>query len=318
MMNRRSFLGAGSLALLAAGCQTTPDSDLVATPAKRRPADLYTFGKVPFKFGFAGYTFNKFKTERTLELVQAMDVHYLCIKDFHLPIKSTQAEIDIFKRQCADHGITGYGVGPIYMDAAKPDFVKEAFDYAARIGVKTVVGVPFEMREVDGKKVRYESRALCEKLSAMCDEYKVNYAIHNHGPDIPYLFPNAESAIAQIKDLSPRMGLCLDIGHQFRDGKDPVAAIRKFHKRLFDMHIKNVAFDPKKNLARPMPRGEMDLCAVVRALCDVGYTGCCSLEYEHFPMVGEGKSKKLDEAQFLQEVAESVGYFRAVMDCARS
>jgi sugar phosphate isomerase/epimerase len=214
-------------------------------------------------------------------------------------------------------GVTGYGVGPIYMDAAKPDFVKEAFDYAAHIGVKTVVGVPFEMREVNGKKVRYESRALCEKLSALCDEYKMNYAIHNHGPDIPYLFPNAESAIAQIKDLSPRMGLCLDIGHQFRDGKDPVAAIRKFHKRLFDMHIKNVAFDEKKNIARPMPRGEINMLDVVRALCEVNYTGCCSLEYERFPMVGEGKNKKLDEAVFLREVAESVGYFRGVMDCVR-
>lgn len=319
MMNRRSFVGAGSLALLAAGCRSIWSSAPDAEPAKRRPQGLYTFGRVPFKFGCAGFTFHKFNADRTLQILQELDIHYLCLKDFHLPIKSTQAEIDAFKRKCADHGVIGYGVGPIYMDAAKPDFVTEAFEYAARIGVSTIVGVPFEMRVPEGetKPQRCESRALCERISGLCDAYKINYAIHNHGPDIPYLFPNAESAIAQIHDLSPRMGLCLDIGHQWRDGKDPVAAIRRFHARLFDMHVKNVDWDPKKNLARPMPRGEMDLAAVVRALCEVGYAGCCSLEFEHFPMVGEGKDRKLDETLFLQEVRESVGYFRGLMDSAR-
>ena len=66
-----------------------------------------------------------------------------------------------------------------------------------------------------------------------------------------------------------------------------------------------------------MPRGEINMLDVVRALCEVNYTGCCSLEYERFPMVGEGKNKKLDEAVFLREVAESVGYFRGVIDCVR-
>lgn len=314
-MNRRSFLGLGSLALVASGCRSFW-SPAVAD-AVRRPDGVYTIGKIPFTFGMAGFTFHKFKIDRTLELLKELDVHYLCIKDFHLPFSSTQAEIDAFKRKCADYGVTGYGVGPIYMDAAKPDFPRQAFEYAARIGVKTVVGVPFEMREVAGqtKKVRYESRALCEKLSALCDEYRINYAIHNHGPDIPYLFPTAEAGIAQIKDLSPRMGLCLDVGHQFRDGRDPVAAIRNFHTRIFDVHVKNVAFHAKKNLARPMPRGDMNMPAIVRALCEVNYTGCCSLEFEHFPMLDK---KTFNETLFMQELRESVGYFRGVMDSVNS
>ncbi len=301
MMNRRSFLGAGSLALLAAGCQS-------AAPvlARRRPDGLYTLGKVPFKLGMAGYTYHKMTLDKTLEALQKLDVHYLCIKDFHLPIKSTQAEIDAFKRKCSDFDVVGYGVGPIYMDAAKPDFVKEAFDYAARIGVKTVVGVPFEMREIEGKKVRHESRALCETLSGLCDEYKVNYAIHNHGPDIPYLFPNAESIWAVVKDLGPRMGMCLDIGHQFRDNRDPATAIRQYSSRLFDLHLKNVSDNSKKGSAQPLPRGKIDLEEVVKALCDVGYSGCCSLEYER------------NFSDNYAEIAECIGYFRGLMDSVRS
>ncbi|MEA5063104.1 MAG: sugar phosphate isomerase/epimerase, partial [Petrimonas sp.] len=46
-----------------------------------------TFEK--FKVGMAGYTFAKFDLDKTLEIMQKCDVHYLCIKDFHLPLNST-------------------------------------------------------------------------------------------------------------------------------------------------------------------------------------------------------------------------------------
>lgn len=291
--------------MLAAGCRTMAGTDDAPTPAKARDANAYTLGKVGFSLGIAGYTYHKFNIDQTLAAMKKLDVRNLCIKDFHLPLKSTQKEIDDFKQKCADHGVTGYAVGPIYMDAAKPDFPREAFDYAARIGVKTVVGVPFEMREVNGRMEKCESRKLCEKLSALCDEYKMNYAIHNHGPDIPYLFPIGESGWNMVKDLSPRMGLCLDIGHQFRDNRDPVAAIRKFHTRMFDLHLKNVTHNSKKGVAAPLPRGMIDLPAVVRALVDVGYTGCCSLEYER------------SFSDNYAEIAECIGYFRGLMDSVR-
>ena len=295
MMNRRSFLGAGSLALFAAGCQTPGGSGCCAAKAACK--------KVPFKFGMAGYTFNKFNADRTLDLVQALDVHYLCIKNFHLPFDSTPAQIAEFKKKCADHGVTGYGVGPIYM--ASNEEAKKAFDYAAAIGVKTVVAVPTEEREMEvngkKKKVRFHSRARCEYLAGLCREYDMRIAIHNHGPDIPYCFPTGESAFNMVKDLDPRMGLCLDIGHDFRAGKNPADSIRKYGSRIYDMHVKNVKFDAKKNIAVPMPRGDMDMWEIVKALVEVNYTGCCSLEYER------------DFKDNLAGVAESVGYFKGLI-----
>ena len=115
-----------------------------------------------------------------------------------------------------------------------------------------------------------------------------------------------------VKDLDPRVGLCLDIGHNFRAGLDPAASIRKLHTRIFDMHVKNVKFDAKKNLATPMPRGDMKLPEVVKALCEVGYTGCCSLEYESFPAKGVRPGIKYDD------IAESVGYFQGLMKAAEN
>ena len=187
---------------------------------------------------------------------------------------------------------------------------RSVFDFAKRFGVDTVVGVPFEYKMINGKKTRYESRSLCEYLSGLCKEYDIRYAIHNHGPDIPYLFPTGETSWNMVKDLDVRMGLCLDVGHDFRAKADPVASIRKFHTRIYDMHIKNVKFDPVKNRAMPMPRGDMDMWAIVKTLVEVGYTGVCSLEYESFPPKGEKPGIKAED------VAESIGYFKGLMKAA--
>ena len=294
MIDRRSFIGLGALALCATGSKALAAASCCAGKKCK---------KVPFKLGVAGYTYNKFSIDETLVFLEKLDVHYLCIKNFHLPFDSTPAQIAEFKKKCADHGVTGYGVGPIYM--ASDEEAKKAFDYAAAIGVKTVVAVPTEQKEmeVDGKKkkVRFHSRARCEYLAGLCKEYDMRIAIHNHGPDIPYCFPTGESAFNMVKDLDARMGLCLDIGHDFRAGQNPADSIRKYGSRIYDMHIKNVKFDAKKNIAVPMSRGDMDMWEIVKALVEVNYTGCCSLEYER------------DFKDNLAGVAESIGYFKGLI-----
>lgn len=252
-----------------------------------------------FRLGMAGYTFNKFKLEPTLEMLKKVDVHYLCIKDFHLPLKSTADEIAAFHAKCRSFEVTGYGVGPIYMGSEAE--ANDAFAYAKRVGVNLVVGVPFKMI---GQK-RVSSPELLKYIERKVQESNIKYAIHNHGPDMPDLFPSAESCIEIIRDMDKRVGLCLDIGHQLRDGKDPVKALLDFADRVHDIHIKNVTSSGKGGRSIEMPRGAIDLPAFVRALRKVKYNGVCSLEYE----------KDMDNP--LLGVAESIGYFRGLMDATR-
>lgn len=296
MINRRSFLGTASFAALAATCPT------FTAPAAQASK------KVLFKLGMAGFSCHRLNLDQTLDLLKRLDLHYLCIKDFHLPFNANAEKIAEFHRKCQDKGVTGYGVGPIYM---KKEEARKYFDYAKTVGVKTIVAVPFEDGMVNGRKQRVASRACCEKLSELCKEYDMRIAIHNHGPDIPYCFPTGDKAFEMVQDLDPRVGLCLDIGHNFRAGLDPVASIRKLHTRIYDMHIKNVTFDPKKNIARPMPRGDMNMWAVVKTLVEVGYTGCCSLEYERFP--GRPAKGKTGPGVYEEEIAESIGYFKGLL-----
>lgn len=295
MIARRSFLKYAGVAVAAAAGGPT----LTPTTAGAAPAGAAGAAADTFRLGMAGYTFNKFKLDPTLEMLKKVDVHYLCIKDFHLPLNSTDDEIAAFHAKCRNAQVTGYGVGPIYMGSVEE--VNQAFSYARRVGVKTVVGVPFKMA---GNK-RVASPELLKVIDEKVREYDFKYAIHNHGPDMPELFPTAESALELIKDLDPRVGFCLDIGHQLRAGKDPVKTMLEQAPRIHDIHIKNVTAADKTGRGIEMPRGAIDLVAFVRALRQVKYAGVCGLEYE----------KDMDNP--LTGVAESIGYFRGLMDATR-
>jgi inosose dehydratase len=296
MTTRRSFFkqaGIGTAAWagacgLATGCASTPR--IRPTPSASTDS---------FRLGIAGYTFHKFNLIQTLEMLRKIDVHFLCIKDFHLPISSSEQEVAAFHDTCRSYGVTGYGVGPIYMTTDEE--VDAAFAYAKRVGTRTLVGVPYDR---EGKK-RVASARVLRRVQERVREYDICYAIHNHGPDMPELFPTAESAMEMIADMDPRVGLCLDIGHQYRDGKDPVQALLRYADRVHDIHIKNVTAADKSGKGIEMPRGRIDMPAFVRALRAVRYSGVCSLEYEK------------DMADPFAGIAESIGYFRGVMDATR-
>ena len=277
---RRLFLKqgiAGTLLLGAAPLLSAATPDPVK-PKKEKPTDL-------FKLGMAGYTFVNFDLDTTLKTMEKLDIHYLCIKDFHLPMKSTDAEIKTFHEKLAAKNIIGYAIGPIYMRTKQA--IDDGFEYAKRVGVKTIVGVP--------------NVELLPYVSEKVKEYDMNYAIHLHGPDIK-LFPDATDVWKHTKDLDPRVGMCLDIGHDLRNGCDPVADLKKYHTRVFDIHIKDVTAASKAGRGIEFGRGMIDFPAFIKMLRKVKYTGVCSLEYEK------------DMKDPFLGIAESIGYFKAVTD----
>ena len=81
-------------------------------------ASLGAFAAVPFRLGVAGYTFHKRTLDDALSIMQKADVHYLCVKDFHLPFSATDADIAAFREKCASYGVTPYAIGPVYVKDA--------------------------------------------------------------------------------------------------------------------------------------------------------------------------------------------------------
>ena len=314
MFSRRSFFAVSALAL-AAGCTSAKcGSSAASSPC--------CCGGVKYRLGFAPYTYNKYDIDQILDFAKKLDVKCTGVKSFMVkkgavPDKPetvdaiTDAEIAAFKDKMAKAGVEISSVGPVYMETEAQ--CESAFKFTKRLGVKVLVGVPYEWSTV-GKRHRVASRKLCEFAAKCCAKYDIKYAIHNHGPDSPDYFPTGKSSYDMVADLDPRMGLCLDIGHDFRFGYDPVDSIRRYKDRLFDLHLKNVipdVVDPatkkilKRNQAQPFPRGKICLVSVAKALKDIGYAGACEIEYER------------DFTDNYAGMAENVGYFRGVMDSLR-
>ncbi len=269
--------------------------------------------KMPFKLGLAGYTMCKKSLDETLAIMQSIDLHYLCVKDFHLTYTATDAEIAAFKAKCAKFGVTPYALGPLYTKSNEE--VRGYFEFARRFGAKVVVGVPYEVApgKADKWSERIGSRKQLEYIDALVKEFDIKYAIHNHGPNAPQMFPDVAYGYDLVKDLDPRIGFCMDIGWEFGCDRDPAETIRKHGDRIFDLHVKNFALNlpgaqkiGKNSFTTvPLPRGAIDYGAVFKALAEIGYDGVCAFEYER------------DFENNLGGLAESVGYARGVCDTVR-
>ncbi len=272
MSSRRSFLQQSALGLAASVASP------FAAPAAVQKATT------PLQVGFAGYTFLKFDVEKSIAMMKRLGVEYLSLKDFHLPLNSTPEKIQSVLSQFSTGGIKIYAVGVIYMKTQQE--VDTAFDYAKKVGVPLIVGVPNpELLDYTEQKVKATN---------------IRIAIHNHGPE-DKLYPSPKNAWDLIKNRDPRVGLCLDIGHSMRAGTEPSKAIREYKSRLFDLHIKDVNSNAKDAKAIEIGRGVINFPAVIKALQDINYQGICSVEFEK------------DMTDPLPGMAESIGFFRGVI-----
>ncbi len=279
MSSRRIFLqksvaGLGAAALLPLlGQATATDNTISATD-----------DATALQVGMAGFTFAKFDVEKSIAIMKRVNITSLSVKDFHLPLDSTPEKIQSVMAQFAAGGITVYAVGVIYMKTKEA--VDQAFDYAKKVGVTLIVGVPNpELIDYAEEKVKSSN---------------IRLAIHNHGPE-DKLYPSPKNVYDQIKNRDERVGLCIDIGHSTRAGQDPAKAVLEYSKRVFDLHIKDVSAAVKDGKAIEIGRGVIDFAALVKALEKIRYKGYCSLEFEK------------DMTDPLPGIAESAGFFKGVI-----
>jgi len=276
MSSRRSFIQQSVLGIGGAAVLPLLNNNAMAANKESKEGSLQT--------GMAGFTFAKFDVEKSIAMMKRVDVKNLSVKDFHLPLNSTPEKIQTVMAQFADGGIKVYAVGVIYMKTKEA--VDEAFEYAKKVGVTLIVGVPNpELIDYAEEKVKSSN---------------IRLAIHNHGPE-DKLYPSPKHVYDLIKNRDERVGLCIDIGHSTRAGQDPAKAVLEYNKRVFDLHIKDVSAAVKDGKAIELGRGVIDFAALVKALNKIKYQGFCSLEYEK------------DMSDPLPGIAESAGFFKAVI-----
>ena len=234
--------------------------------------------------GMASYTFREFPLEETLKMTKRLGLERIAFKDFHLSLESTDEEIKAVAEKTRAAGLDLYGCGVVYMQTE--DEAERAFQYAKTAGMRIIIGVP--------------NPDLLNMVNNMVNKYNIKVAIHNHGPD-DKLYPTPESAYVRIKNLDPRIGLCIDIGHTQRAGVDPSESALKYADRLHDVHIKDVTVATKEGGTIEIGHGVIDIPKFLRTLIKLNYKGSVSFEFEK-----DGKDP-------LPGVAESVGYVRGVL-----
>ena len=126
MTNRRFFIQR-----LSAVTATSMIMPVVLQSAPLSKENSIERPSIQFPIGFAGYSFVKFNLDKSLEMMKQLQVKYLSVKDFHLPLDSSPVQMDAIKKKFADNGITPYTVGVIYMKSKQE--VDHAFAYAQEI-----------------------------------------------------------------------------------------------------------------------------------------------------------------------------------------
>lgn len=277
--SRRQLLKAAALAAASLPILSAAGS-FAAAPALRPPSDDFR----GLKIGVATYTFRKFSVDDMIKGVKRSGTKYVSVKDFHLKMNSTTDERKALADKLKAAGITPLSCGVINMTNEKS--ARTAFEYARDLGAPTIVCAT-------------APNAL-PILDKMAKEYDIRLAIHNHGPDTK-IFQTPDEIFAQIKDLDPKIGLCIDVGHTLRAGADPAQSIRNCASRLHDVHLKDVSVAAKRGGCVEAGRGVMDLKSVFRALLDVKFPYLAGFEYE----------KDADDP--VPGLCESVGYVRGLL-----
>jgi sugar phosphate isomerase/epimerase len=277
--SRRNFVQSSALLAAVYAASSATPSFAQPKPASGKPS--------PVHLGLASYTFRNFSRAQMIAFMKQLNVTDLNAKDAkdHLPTNPEEETKAVDDYKAA--GIKLHAAGAIYFPKDEDDDIRAKFEYCKRAGIGVIVaGDP--------------TPATLPRVEKFVKEYDIRIAIHNHGPE-DKVWPSPLDILKLIKNLDPRIGCCIDVGHTVRAGTDVVQAIHEVGPRLFNMHIKDLTDFQSKESQVAVGQGIMPVREIFEALIATKYKGFVDLEYEIHrddPMPG---------------VIESFAYMRGVL-----
>ena len=215
------------------------------------------------KLGIASYSLRGLKRPQAIEAVKACGVRYVNIKSVHLPYELSPEELAAARKEFDDAGLEVVGSGNNSL--GKPEDIDKLFTYARHARFTLLVIAP--------------KPDLLPRIEEAVKKSGIAVAIHNHGPE-DKIFPAPSDALKLIKDLDPRVGLCVDIGHTTRTGKDVVKEIADAGPRVLDLHLKDLRDLMDKNSQCVVGEGKMPIAEIFAQLVRQKFEGYANLEYE--------------------------------------
>ena len=272
LLPRRQFLQAGA-AVAAIGLSTA------ANAGQQPAAGAAQDGPDPFGgfiVGVQSYSFRQFNLEQALTRIQDLGLHFVEFYNAHVPLNSTDEQINAARALCFRYGITpiAFGVEGFSKDHQAN---RRKFEFARKLGVRYLSADPSP-----------DSFASLDQLVA---EFGIGIAIHPHGPSGPnrlHQWHSAEIIMKAVGNHHRLIGTCLDTGHLIRCAQapfnlnlDPAQQVRHMGARNFGLHLKD--HDNAKRTDVVYGRGVLNVGDVLRALREVRFQGYISIEYEANP-----------------------------------
>jgi sugar phosphate isomerase/epimerase len=292
-LNRREFLAAaGAVLATTAGVRSAEAQKVkLSTPHAE---------KIGWRLSCGLYTFRDRSFYEALDVIGGLGIR--CVEPaFFLPLSKDQMDLKTsealtptqrreMKQRIEDRGmLMASYYAPLEADTSA---FRKVFDFAKEMGVETLVAEP--------------PAQVFEALDKLCQEYKINLAIHNHSEVAGSKYWRPENVLKVCEGRSKAIGGCPDTGHYVRTGLDPSECLKKLEGRIISVHLKDVA-EMGKNEARDVPLGEgkANYTQVLKTLRALKFRGLATIEYEHL------------SPQLVEDVAQCVKFvedFAATVD----
>ena len=263
-ISRRAFLkwlSVGVAGVAFTDCATAAGPGVHAVTGNYGPESA-------LKLGVASYSLRNFPRAQAIDMTRSLGVRYINFKSVHLDYNATPAEMAAARAELTAAGLQLVGGGMITFETDTDDGVRKYFDYAKSAGMPIIVCTC--------------KPAMLPRIESFARRYDIKIAIHNHGPEDPY-FPSPYDALTAVKDMDPRMGLCIDFGHTVRAGTDVVQAVADAGARLHDIHAKDLRDFKNVDSQCAVGEGRMPIAEIFAQLRRNKYQGHVNLEYEIEP-----------------------------------
>lgn len=153
-------------------------------------------------------------------------------------------------------------------------------------------------------------------ISEVAEQYGIRPVIHPHAGGYIEFLDETEKLLHDVPH--DELGLCLDTGHVYYAGENPIESILRFSSRLDYVHVKDIEksvykraltekmgfFDAcKLGVMCPIGLGCVDYTGIFAALHHIGYKGWVTVEQERDPRLQAGVVEDLGRSlQFLQQL----------------
>jgi sugar phosphate isomerase/epimerase len=202
------------------------DLDGSTIPSNRLTPAMLAQEKLGWRLGVTAWGLHKFTFVETIEKTRQLGLSFVGGLSFqkvseeipkNFDCNLTDEELCQIRLKMDSAGLRM----PTFFYAAIPGDeagCRKVFQFGRKMGVETFISEP--------------PPETLDMIERFCDEYEINLAIHNHGPQQSPIYWRPEGVLEVCQGRSRRIGACPDTGYWIRSGIDPIEAIGKLGDRL--------------------------------------------------------------------------------------